>query len=179
MFGAGLPTPPECLTVGLHPARSSPLMFGAGLPTPPESLTVGLHPARSSPVEGHPRSAEALDRMRLAFPEQTPKYGDPRSGTRAGSGDPRTTNAHRQGVLVAFSNSRQNVPHSNASSGFRELTEAFGVQPLAGSTSSLSMAGNVSHARIYVDSNGAGMYRVSDKKIGADGSESPMPIEST
>ncbi len=44
---------------------------------------------------------------------------------------------------------------------------------------SLSMAGNTAQARIYVASNGAGMYRVSDRKIGDEGSGSPSPTDST
>jgi hypothetical protein len=44
---------------------------------------------------------------------------------------------------------------------------------------SLSRAGNAAQARMYVASKGAGMYRVSERKIGDVGSGSPSPTDST
>jgi hypothetical protein len=62
------------------PRRSAAPLFGVGLPTPPARLTEGL-----------PRSSQALASKAFVLAEHTPTEGDLRSGTRAGSGDPRTT----------------------------------------------------------------------------------------
>jgi hypothetical protein len=62
--------------------RSCLILFGEGLTTPPESPTAGLW-----------RSSQVLAVKAFRASEPASRVGDLRSGTWAGSGDPRPTNA--------------------------------------------------------------------------------------
>src|SRR5580692_389943 len=100
LFGAGALTPPGSLlgAVLLPPAgfiarrgSSDP----AGVPDR-RSPYLAIRPDRRSRslIAGHGSNAHA-------HPERTPNEGDLRSGTRAGSGDPRTANAQQKSRAAA------------------------------------------------------------------------------
>jgi hypothetical protein len=80
-------------------------MCAVGLPTPTECPTEGLLIGLTIPVERDRRSPRDVASRARVFSQYAPKEGDLRSGSRAGSGAPRTTDDRRR-VIPGETHSR-------------------------------------------------------------------------